>query len=95
MMQSIEGHQVITKGEAAATPVGGPRERRRVQNLAAKLRQKLMERTLGYSGSRRKLATACRNISRRAKVAWRKEIWSGIFGPWKSVDGKKSSPPPE
>jgi hypothetical protein len=72
MLQSIEGHQEIPKGEAAGMPVVGPRKRRRVRNLAAERRQKRKERTRGYSGSRRKLAAACRKVSRRAKVAWRK-----------------------
>jgi hypothetical protein len=53
-------------------PVGGPRKRRRVRNLAAELSQKLKERTLGNLGFRRKSAAACRKVSRRAKVAWRK-----------------------
>jgi hypothetical protein len=35
MMQSIEEHQEISKGEAAAMPVRGPRKRRRVSNMAA------------------------------------------------------------
>jgi hypothetical protein len=53
-------------------PVGGPRKRRRIFNLAAKRRQKRMERTRGNSGFRKKFAAACRKVSRRAKVAWRK-----------------------
>jgi hypothetical protein len=35
LMHSIEEHQNITKGEAAVMPVGEPRKRRRVCNLAA------------------------------------------------------------
>jgi hypothetical protein len=72
MMQSIEEHQENPKGEAAVMPVGGPRKRRKVRNLAAERRQKRKERTRGYIGSRRKLAAACRKVSRRAKVARRK-----------------------
>jgi hypothetical protein len=53
-------------------PVRGPRKRRRIRNLAAERRQKRKERTRGNSGSRRNLAAACRKVSRRAKVAWRK-----------------------
>jgi hypothetical protein len=49
-----------------------PRKRRRVCNLAAEGRQKRKERTWGNRGSRRKSAVACRKVSRRAKVAWRK-----------------------
>jgi hypothetical protein len=40
MMQSIEEHQEIHKGEAAVMPVGGLRKRRRVQNLAVERLQK-------------------------------------------------------
>jgi hypothetical protein len=70
MMQSIAEHQENPKGEAAVMPVEEPRNRRRVQNLAAECRQKRKERTRGNHGSRRKLAAACRKVSRHAKVAW-------------------------
>jgi hypothetical protein len=72
MMQSIEEHQDIPKVEASVMPAGEPRKRRMVRNLAAERRQKKKERTRGESGSRRKSAAACRKVSRRAKVAWRK-----------------------
>jgi hypothetical protein len=72
MMQSIEGHQKIPKGEAGGMQVGEPKKRRRVWNLAAERRQKPKERTQGYCESRRKLAAACRKVSSRAKVAWRR-----------------------
>jgi hypothetical protein len=36
MMQSIEKHQDIPRGEAAVVLVGEPRKRRRVQNLATR-----------------------------------------------------------
>jgi hypothetical protein len=71
-MQSIEKHQEIPKGEAAVMPVREPRKRRRVRNLAAERRQKRKERSRVNSGSKKKLAAACRKVSRRAKVAWRK-----------------------
>jgi hypothetical protein len=70
-MQSIVEHQEIPKEEAAGTPVGEPRKRRRVQNLAAERCQKRKERTRGNHGSKR-LAAACRKVSRRPKVTWRK-----------------------
>jgi hypothetical protein len=72
MMQSIDEHQEIPKDEAAVMPVGEPRKRSRVCNLAAERGQKRKERTWGNRGSRRKSAAACRKVSRRAKVAWRK-----------------------
>jgi hypothetical protein len=72
IMQSTEEHQEIPKGEAAAMPVGEPRKRCRVRNMAAERRQKRKERTRENRGSRRKSAAACRKVSRRAKVAWQK-----------------------
>jgi hypothetical protein len=72
MMQSTEEHQEIPKGEAAVMPVREPRKRRTVWNLAAERRQKRKESTRGNRGSRRKSAAACRKVSRREKVAWRK-----------------------
>jgi hypothetical protein len=72
MIQSKEEHQEIPKGEAAVIPVGGPRKRHRVQNLAAERCQKRKERTQGNSGSRRKSAAASKKVSRLAKVAWQK-----------------------
>jgi hypothetical protein len=95
LMQSIEEHQEIPKGEAAVMPIGGPRERCRVCNLAAECHQKMKERTWGNSGSRRKSAAVCRKVSRRAKVAWRKRNSSGELGPRKTVDRERSSPLPE
>jgi hypothetical protein len=71
-MKSVTEQQEIPKGKAAVMPVGEPRKRRRVRNLAAELRQKRKERTWGNSGSRRKSAAASRKVPRRAKVAWRK-----------------------
>jgi hypothetical protein len=53
MMQSIQEHQEIHKGEAAVMPVREPRKRR----------QKKKERTQGNSGSRRKSAATCRKVS--------------------------------
>jgi hypothetical protein len=58
--------------DAAVMPVRGQRKRGRVCNPAAEQRQKMRERIREKSGSRRKSAAACRKVSRRAKVAWRK-----------------------
>jgi hypothetical protein len=71
-MQSVGEHQEVPKDEAAVMPVGGLRKRRRDRNLAAERRQKPKELTRGDCRSRRKLAAACRKMSRRAAVAWRK-----------------------
>jgi hypothetical protein len=72
IMQSIEEHQGIPKEDAAVMPIGGLRKRRMVQNLAAERRQKRKEITRGNNTSRRTSVAACREVSRRAKVAWRK-----------------------
>jgi hypothetical protein len=61
--------EAVAKGEDAVMPVGEPKKRRRVCNLAAKRHQKMKENKRGKSGCRRKSAAACRKVSRRAKVA--------------------------
>jgi hypothetical protein len=71
MMQSTEEHQEIPKGEAAVMPVGEPRKRRVICNLAVERHQKWKERTRRNCEFRRKLAVVCRKVSRHAKVAWR------------------------
>jgi hypothetical protein len=91
MMQSKEKHQEIPKEETAVMPVGEPRKRRRVCNLAAERRQKRKERTQGNCGSRRKSAATCRKVSHCAKVAWRKRnLFRNVqtqrkCGPWKEL----------
>jgi hypothetical protein len=69
IMHSIEEYQEISKEEVAVLPVGGPKKRRWVRNLAAERRQKMRKRTRGNSGSRRKSDTACKQVSRSAKLA--------------------------
>jgi hypothetical protein len=61
MMQAIEEHQEIAKEDAAVMPVGGPRKRGTVCNLAAERRQK-KERTgeiVDVGGGRLPLAGRC------------------------------------
>jgi hypothetical protein len=70
LMQSIEDHQDIPKGEATVMPVGELRKQHRVCNLAAERQQKRKEKTRGNCGSRRKSDAACRKVFRCAKVAW-------------------------
>jgi hypothetical protein len=72
LMRSIEEHQDIPKGEATVMPVRELRKWCRVCNLAAECRQKRKERTRGNRGYKRKLAAACRKVSRHAKLAWQK-----------------------
>jgi hypothetical protein len=57
MMQSAEDHQESPNEDAAVMPVGEPRKRRRVQNLAVESCQKRKD------GSRRKSAASCRKMS--------------------------------
>jgi hypothetical protein len=90
MMQFVEEHQEIPKGEGAVMPVGEPRKRRRVKNLAAERRQKGKKRTRGNRGSRRKSAAACRKVFRRPKVAWRKR--TGKFESRQVVNGGNNFP---
>jgi hypothetical protein len=72
MMQSVEEHRGILKGEVAVMPVRGLRRRRRVRELAAGRRQKPKERTLGYCGSRKRVTVAGKRTSPHTTVAWRK-----------------------
>jgi hypothetical protein len=83
LMQSIEVHQDIPKGEVAVMPDREPRKHR-ICNLDAERRQKRKERTQENRGSRRKLAAACRKVSHHAKL-----------GPMKTVDCERSSPLPD
>jgi hypothetical protein len=70
-METVTEHEEIPEEDATVMPVGEPRKRRRVCNLAAERSQKMKERTRGKSRFKRKLAAACRKVSRLAKVAWR------------------------
>jgi hypothetical protein len=95
MMQSVAEHQEVSKEEATVMPVEGLRKRR-VRNLAAERRQKPKERKRGYCGFRKRVIVAgSRNVSRRARVAWRKINPSGKLGPRKIVNLTRSWPPPE
>jgi hypothetical protein len=88
-MQPTEKHHEIPKGEAAVMPVGEPRKRCRVRNLAAERRQKRKERTRGKSGFRKKLAAVCRKVCRHAKVAWRKRKLVRRFGTQENCGPRK------
>jgi hypothetical protein len=95
MMQSIEENQEIPKGESAVTPVGVPRKQRRVWNLAwstARDGRKIPGEIVDPGGSWLSPAGRCPTVQ---KWHGEKETSSGEFGSWKSVNGKRSSPPPE
>jgi hypothetical protein len=71
MMQSVAEHQEAPK-DSIVKPVEGRKKRHRGRKQAAGRRGEPKDVTRGNCGSRRKLAAACRKVSRRAKVAWRK-----------------------
>jgi hypothetical protein len=58
--------------DAAVKSSGTMKKRQWGQQLAAERHGEPKELTRGNCGSRRKLAAACRKVSRRARVAWRK-----------------------
>jgi hypothetical protein len=70
-LESVTEHREVPNEDATVMPVSGPGKRRRVCHLAADRCQRRKKKTWGYHGSRRKLAAACRKMSRHAKVAWR------------------------
>jgi hypothetical protein len=72
MMQSVAKHQVALKEDAVVKPVKVRKERHRSRKPAAERRGEPKEMTRGDCGCGRKLAAACRRVSRRARVAWRK-----------------------
>jgi hypothetical protein len=68
MMQSVVEHQNVPSEEVAVMSVGEPRKRRTVGKSTAGRREEPKERIRGNCGSRRKLAAACRKVSRHARV---------------------------
>jgi hypothetical protein len=72
MIQSAEEHQDVPSEGVAVMPVAKSRKPRRVRKSTAGRRGEPKELTRGNHGSRRKLAAACRKVSRRATVALRK-----------------------
>jgi hypothetical protein len=72
MTQSAEVHQDVPNEDVAVMLVGEPRKRCRVRKSTAGRRGEPKELNRGNHGSRRKLAAACRKVSRHAAVVWRK-----------------------
>jgi hypothetical protein len=72
MMQSAEEHQDIPTENVAVMPVVKTRKWRRVRKSNAGRRGEPKELNRGNHGSQKKLAAACRKVSRYATVAWRK-----------------------
>jgi hypothetical protein len=72
MMQSVEEHQDVPIEEVAVMPVKGLKKRHRGRKSTAGRRGEPKKLNRGNCGSRKKLAAACRKVSRHASVAWRK-----------------------
>jgi hypothetical protein len=70
--EAVVQRQDIPIENVAMMPVGEPRKRRRGGKLIAGRRGKPKKLNRRNCGSRKKLAAACRKVSRYATVAWRK-----------------------
>jgi hypothetical protein len=73
MASEVERREVPTE-EAAVKSSRTMKKRHRGRHVAAGRRGEPKELTRGDCGPRRRLAAACRKVSRRAGVAWRKRI---------------------
>jgi hypothetical protein len=62
----------VPKEETVVKPVKGRKKWHRSKKQAAGRHEEPKELTRGICGSWRELAVACRKVSRRATVAWRK-----------------------
>jgi hypothetical protein len=86
IMQSVAEHQKVPK-EDVVKPVKGRKRRHRGKEQAAGRRGEPKELTRGDCGSLRKLAAACRKVSRRATVHGARGKSSENLGPTEIVDG--------
>jgi hypothetical protein len=80
-------HREVLKEDAVGKPAKGRKKWHRGRKQASERRGEPEELTRGDCGSQRKLAAACRKVSRRARVAWRKRnIFRKIrtWGNWES-----------
>jgi hypothetical protein len=68
----VADDQEVPREDAAVMPVRGLRKQRRGRKQAAGRRKEPKELNRGICGSREKLAAACKKVSRRATVAWRR-----------------------
>jgi hypothetical protein len=71
-LESESEHREVPNEDAVLEPAKGRKMRRRGRKQAAGRRGEPKELTVGECGSRKQLAAACRKVSRRATVAWRK-----------------------
>jgi DNA repair exonuclease SbcCD ATPase subunit len=95
MMQSTEEHQEIPNEDAAVMPVGEPRKRCRVQNLAAESHQKRTDRIWGNHGSRRKSAAVAGKCPVMQQWHGVREMFPEKFRQKTTVDCTWSWRPPE
>jgi hypothetical protein len=72
-MKSLAEHLEVPKEGAAVETIGALEDRQGDRHLAVERRRLPKKRTQGDGGSRKKLAVACRQMSRRAVPAWRKQ----------------------
>jgi hypothetical protein len=72
MMQSVGEHQDVPSDDVVVKPVKGLKKRRRGRKSTAGRRGEPKKLNRENCGSRKKLAAACRKVSRHATVAWRK-----------------------
>jgi hypothetical protein len=86
MMQSAEEHQDVPNDDVTVMLVGEPRKRRRVRKSTAGRRREPTKLNRGNCGSWKKLAAACRKVSRHAAVVWgkrkpfRRTVTQEIYG---------------
>jgi hypothetical protein len=72
MMQSTEEYQDVRSKDVAVMPAKGLKKRRKGRKLIAERRGEPKKLNRGHCGSRKKLAAACRKMSRHAAVVWHK-----------------------
>jgi hypothetical protein len=83
--ETVAGQQEVTKEEAPVKTVRALKKRHGDRNLAVRHRRQLKKRTQGNGGSRKKLAAACRGVTRRAIPAQRKGHYCQVQGKDKAV----------
>jgi hypothetical protein len=71
-MKPEVAHEEVPREDAAVMPVRGLRKQRRGRKQAAGRREEPKKLNRGICGSRKRLTAACRKVTRRATVAWRK-----------------------
>jgi hypothetical protein len=90
-MKPEVAHEEVPREDAAVMPVRRLRKQRRGRKQAAGRREEPKKLNRGICGSRERLASACRKVSLRTTVAWRKrnilkKSWTRrSCGLWKEV----------